>query len=309
MVTGAAGGVGRWVVRELACRGHEVVGCGRRPDVEIEGAAYMVLDCCDFSALRQAVSRFEAVVHLAAIPYPNTTISTQLFAINCQGTFNVYEACVAAGIHRLAVASSINALGQKFGVKPLPVQYFPIDEAHPQLCTDPYSFSKQITEEIGEYYWQRHNFSSVSIRLPWVADPVRHRKIILGRHSEDPRSPRLSSDYWTWLDARDSALAFALGIEASYEGFHALFTVDSSNFMRRPSRELAGLVYPEVTDWREPISGDEALISSRRARELLGWEPKYRFQDVFASAEIGEPDPDQRYWLNGQMTSERRAAL
>ncbi len=276
--------MGRWVVLELARRGHEVVACGRRPDVAVEGAEYEVLDCNDFESLVKAIERFEAVVHLAAIPSPGKIPDQDLFRINCQGAFNVYQACVAAGVRKLVTASSINALGQRFGVKPVPVRYFPIDEDHPPLCSDSYSFSKKVTEEIGEFFWHAHGLSSVAIRIPWVADPIRHRQWIATRHAEDPRLPGLARDFWTWLDARDSALVFAQAIEASVEGFHAVFAVDPANSMRRPSRELAALVYPEVADWREPVEGDEALISSRRARDLLGWEAVYRFRDVMDEA-------------------------
>ncbi|MCX7013227.1 MAG: NAD(P)-dependent oxidoreductase [Candidatus Sumerlaeota bacterium] len=281
LVTGGAGSVGGWVVKELIRRGHAVTVCGRTPGRVIEGARYETLDCTDLGATRRLAREHDTVAHLAAIPIPGRVSSPDIFRINCLGTYHVFEACVEAGIKKLAVASSINALGQKFGVKPLPVRYFPIDEDHPQLCSDPYSFSKKVTEEIGEFYWERHGVSSVSIRLPWVVDPIRHRHYILERKGMDPRHSSLVSDYWTWLDARDSALVFALGIEVPYEGAHTLFAVDSANCLGRPSRELAAMCFPEVTDWREPIAGDESLVSCRRAKALLGWEPVYRFKDVF----------------------------
>ncbi|MGO8126710.1 NAD-dependent epimerase/dehydratase family protein, partial [Rhizobium ruizarguesonis] len=65
-------------------------------------------------------------------------------------------------------ASSINALGCAYNITDFSPQYFPIDEAHPSYTTDPYSFSKQTVEEIGEYYWRRDGISSVALRFPWV---------------------------------------------------------------------------------------------------------------------------------------------
>jgi nucleoside-diphosphate-sugar epimerase len=38
----------------------------------------------------------------------------------------------------------------------------------PAITTDPYSFSKQIMEEIGAYFWRREGLSSVFLRLPGV---------------------------------------------------------------------------------------------------------------------------------------------
>ena len=48
------------------------------------------------------------------------------------------------------------------------VEYFPIDEQHPTFTTDSYSFSKQVMEEIGAYFWRREGISSVLLRLPGV---------------------------------------------------------------------------------------------------------------------------------------------
>ena len=67
-------------------------------------------------------------------------------------------------------ASSINALGNGFGVRPIPVHYFPIDEAHPGSTSDVYSFSKQVLEEIAAYFWRRESVSGACLRFPWVFD-------------------------------------------------------------------------------------------------------------------------------------------
>jgi nucleoside-diphosphate-sugar epimerase len=98
----------------------------------------------------------------------------ELFRINCAGTFNVYEAAAQEGIKRVVSASSINWLGFNFGTKPFLIQYFPLDENHPNFTTDAYSFSKQVIEEVAAYYWRREGISGVCFRLPWVYDPEGH---------------------------------------------------------------------------------------------------------------------------------------
>jgi hypothetical protein len=89
----------------------------------------------------------------------------------------VFEAAAALGIRRVVAASSINALGTFFGDRSPRIEYFPIDEAHPTLATDAYSFSKQVMEKIGRYFWERDGISSVLLRLPAV---VAHEKIAGG---------------------------------------------------------------------------------------------------------------------------------
>ena len=46
------------------------------------------------------------------------------------------------------------------------IEYFPIDEAHPDFTTDAYSFSKRILEETAAYFWRREAISGVQLRFP-----------------------------------------------------------------------------------------------------------------------------------------------
>ncbi len=48
------------------------------------------------------------------------------------------------------------------------IEYLPVDEEHVTYTTDAYSFSKNVIEAIGDYYWRRAGISSVALRLPAV---------------------------------------------------------------------------------------------------------------------------------------------
>ncbi|MFH1086032.1 MAG: NAD(P)-dependent oxidoreductase [Chloroflexota bacterium] len=173
LVTGGTGRVGEQAVARLVAHGHQVKVIGRRAELSVPGADYVACDITDFEALRAQVRGMEGIVHLAAVPAPMLASGHELFRINCAGTYNVYEAAAQEGIKRVVSASSINALGFFFGCKSFPLQYLPIDEAHPTHTTDPYSFSKQVVEEIAAYYWRREGISGVCLRLPGVYDGTR----------------------------------------------------------------------------------------------------------------------------------------
>ncbi|MHB9033442.1 MAG: NAD-dependent epimerase/dehydratase family protein [Anaerolineae bacterium] len=176
LVTGGTGSVGQETVRQLVAQGDYVRVIGRRADQVLPGADYRICDTTDADGLKAQLADIEAVIHLAAIPHPGMGTSQEIFRINCSGTFNVYQAAAEAGIKRVVTASSINAFGYNFGIKDFQVQYLPIDEAHPTFTTDPYSFSKQITEEIADYFWRREGISGVCLRLPAVIDTVTGRQ-------------------------------------------------------------------------------------------------------------------------------------
>ena len=178
LLTGGTGNVGRATVRRLIQNGHAVRVVGRRAYDELDqerlgegffdGVEYVQCDINDYETLREHVRGRDGIIHLAAIAHPMGAPSQEVFRINCSGTYNVYQAAAKEGIKKLASASSINALGFNYGLVPFEIQYFPIDEAHPTYTTDSYSFSKQVVEEIGDYFWRREGISSVNLRLPGV---------------------------------------------------------------------------------------------------------------------------------------------
>ncbi len=86
------------------------------------------------------------------------------------------------------------------------------------------------------------------------------------------------SNFWTSLDVRDAARAIESGLLAEHEGSHAAYITDTHNFVGLPSHDLAAVFYPEVTTWKQPVTGTEALVSTDRIRALIGFEPQYPFE-------------------------------
>lgn len=173
LVTGGLGRVGRPLVQRLLRQGYPVKIIDRIPEADanltdIDGAAYACCDINDFTAFRQQVRGMHTIVHLAAIPHPSMGPGHEIFRLNCAGSFNVYEAAAQEGVRRVVSASSINALGFNYGVKGFTIHYLPVDEEHPVFTSDPYSFSKQVLEEIATYYWRREGISGAQLRLPAV---------------------------------------------------------------------------------------------------------------------------------------------
>lgn len=168
LITGGSGRVGLSIVERLARAGHDLLVIGRTAGVSLPGARYATCDINDPASLLPAMRGMDAVVHLAAIPGP-TSRSEEIFRVNCAGTFTVYETAARAGIRAVVTASSINSFGYNFGQDTFPVQELPVEEEHQGIATDPYSFSKQVTERIADYAWRRDGISGVCLRLPYVA--------------------------------------------------------------------------------------------------------------------------------------------
>jgi nucleoside-diphosphate-sugar epimerase len=175
LLTGGTGNVGPAVIEHLSGLGHDVLTVGRREQMDVPGGTYRQCDINDYDALLAAMRGHDAIVRLAALANPVGRPGRDVFRVNDLGTFNVFEAAAECGITRVVGASSINAFGYFYGDRSVQLRYLPIDEAHPMLATDAYSFSKQVMEDIGRYFWERDRISSVMLRLPGVR---RHEHVV-----------------------------------------------------------------------------------------------------------------------------------
>jgi nucleoside-diphosphate-sugar epimerase len=113
-VTGPTGEIGHAVIEALE-RAREVgsiIGMARRPfDATSSGLrklSYRQGDVLDPAAVADLVKDADAVVHLAFMIMGGATESR---AVNLDGSRNVFEACVEAGVERLVYASSVAAYG------------------------------------------------------------------------------------------------------------------------------------------------------------------------------------------------------
>ncbi|MEZ5012672.1 MAG: NAD-dependent epimerase/dehydratase family protein [Chitinophagales bacterium] len=117
-VTGATGLVGSYLCRYLIMQGEQVRACYRaqsdfsliadvRDKIEwVEG------DILDPGSLEDALQGVEKVYHCAALISYVRSRHDDLMRINCEGTENVVNACLYAGIRKLVYVSSIAALGR-----------------------------------------------------------------------------------------------------------------------------------------------------------------------------------------------------
>lgn len=161
LVTGAHGLLGTWLVRALLERG-DVVVVIRRDRPPRSGLALMGLesrvtvldgDICQEGLIARALTEYEldTVFHLAAqtlVPIANRApVST--FETNIRGTWILLEACRAAGIERVIVASSDKAYG--------PHLTLPYRElTHALQPVFPYDVSKAAADLLSRCYWHTY---------------------------------------------------------------------------------------------------------------------------------------------------------
>src|SRR5437870_1039495 len=115
LITGATGFIGGYLAQTFVREGCQVRALTRPTsdtsrlrelDVEIISG-----DIRDASAAKKAVQGCEFVYHLAAKTTKDHLSKKEYYAHNVQGTRNVAQAALEAGVHRLVYASTIGVYG------------------------------------------------------------------------------------------------------------------------------------------------------------------------------------------------------
>lgn len=168
LITGGTGDIGKAATERLVKNGWDVRVLDLAEHAEIAGTEYVQGNILNYDDMVKHTRGCDMIIHLAALRMPSLGPGHEVFQVNVAGTFNVFEAAAANGIKRIVQASSINALGCYYNIVEIHPEYFPIDEDHPTSTFDPYSFSKGVVEDIGDYYWRREGISSLAYRFPGV---------------------------------------------------------------------------------------------------------------------------------------------
>jgi nucleoside-diphosphate-sugar epimerase len=274
VVTGGSGKAGRWVVRDLRERGHDVLNVDLAHDGSAHGLCVRA-DLADPGQAFELIAGADAVVHLAAIPAPELRAPAETFRVNILSTYNVFAAAEAARVRRVVWASSETVLGLPFDTPP---DYAPVDEAAPPRPGSSYALSKLAGETMAGQFARRTGVAHVGLRISNIMEPDDYATF--PSYWDDARLRKWN--LWGYVDARDVAQAVRRGLEADVTGAPVCIVAAADTVMPRPSADLMAEVFPGVPLAR-PIAGRETLLSIETARRLLGYEPEHRWADHVAA--------------------------
>lgn len=206
LITGSSGFLGSELVKHLSNR-HEI----------IEFDLVNNQDILNFEQLKESMKGCDIVVHIAAIrgPYQGKDFP-DYFKINCQGTFNVAQACLECGVKKLIYSSSTSYYGFEDGIP----YTFPLLEKNPILtqiqgelkCDNScisYSTSKVIAEQILANYGLTKKIQTIILRLGPIG----------------PKRGEIWKLEGVSLDIDNAIKAIELSIETEKELWYEFFTI------------------------------------------------------------------------------------
>ncbi|HZH61262.1 MAG TPA: NAD(P)-dependent oxidoreductase [Metabacillus sp.] len=273
VVTGGSGLLGSSVIKEFLDNGYEVVNADIKHPIDPICKTIMT-DLQNLGEVYGVLAGADAVVHLAAIPVAYSHPNEVTFKNNVMSNYNVLEAAGTLGIKKAVISSSESLYGLVFPLKELSPQYAPLDEDHPQLPEDSYGLSKIVNEQTADMIHRRTGIQVVSMRLGNIIAPNMYKNFPSFIHDPEQRKVIM----WSYIDARDAAVAFRLAVETNGLGSVALNIAADETSMNIESQYLMETIYPNA-EIRKPLEGYGTLLSNEKAKKLLNWQPMHRWRD------------------------------
>ena len=311
LVIGGAGYIGSHVVKAMLTAKHEVTVFDNLSSGQLcnlfSAAGFIAGDIRHPEDIDAAFARgFDACVHLAAFKaVGESMLKPEKYSVNnLSGTINILNAMTAHGCKNIVFSSSAAVFGSP--------AYIPIDEQHPKNPESYYGFTKLEIERILSWYDRIRGIRFAALRYFNAAgyDPEgeisgieqnpqnllpRVMEVAMGWRKElqiygrdyDTRDGTCIRDYvhvsdlaeahvnaLAYINSKDESLTVNLGSESG-------ISVDE---MVTTARRITGREIPARYVERRPGDPASLYASSARARECIGWAPRYSDVDTLISS-------------------------
>lgn len=301
LVTGADGFIGSHLTERLVRSGHEVRAfvfynsfnswgwldhC-----VESVKGQFDVFagDIRDPHGIRAAMHGCDAVFHLAAliaIPYsyhsPDTYMDT-----NIKGTLNVVQAARELDTERVIHTSTSEVYGT--------ANFVPITEEHPLQAQSPYAATKIAADQIALSFHKSFETPVIVLRpfntygprqsaravIPTIITQIAHGKTRIRLGAVSP-----TRDFNYVADTVDGFVAALNGVSAFGQvvNLGSNYEISIGDTATAIAESMGVQIEIETDEQRlRPAMSevDQLWASNQKAKELLGWEPKYGGLDGF----------------------------
>jgi dihydroflavonol-4-reductase len=306
LVTGATGFLGRPLITLLRQGGHEVVALCRKsePELEAEGVIVRRGDVLDAASVRAAAEGCAALLHCAGKVSRRPEDAEELYRVHVEGTKTTLDACRAAGVRRVVLASTSGVVAVT--EDPREIRDEKAEAPMSLLARWPYYRSKLYAERAA-FDRSGPGFEVVSVNPTLLLGPGDVHGSSTGDVVSflEEKVPFVPAGGLSFVDARDVAEAMILALDRGRAGERYLVSACNltlAAFFARLER-LSGVPAPRLRTPRslllaragssllerlarhvpidapiDRISAEMAqcfwYVDATRARTELGWVPR-----------------------------------
>lgn len=304
LITGGSGFLGINLIRYLLERGHEITSLDFAPFeyADCKDKINAILgDIRDLPMVEKAMQGVDIVVHCAAaLPLYSPE---DIYSTDIDGTYNVIGTALKHGVECFIHVSTTAVYGVP--------DHHPLLETDPMKGVGPYGEAKVKAEQVVVEYRDKHRMVTPVVRPKSFVGPERlgvfamfyewafegHNFPIIGK-GDNP---------YQFLDVEDLCDAIYLCATLPPEQVNDIFNIGAAEFgtiredyqavldaaghgkriiplPKGPAifalRILEALKMSPLYRWIYETAGEESFVSIERARQKLGWTPKYSNKDA-----------------------------
>jgi UDP-glucose 4-epimerase len=298
LVTGSSGHLGEGLVRVLRAEGADVVGL----DVLDSPHTSLVGSIADRAFVRRGMAGVQAVLHAATLhkPHVGSHGRQEFVDTNITGTLNLLEEAVAAGVGSFVFTSTTSAFGRALSPGPgEPAAW--IDESVAPVPRNIYGTTKTAAEDLCELAHRDQGLPCLILRTSRFFPEADDREDVRDGYAD--ANVKVNELLYRRGDLEDMVSAHRLALQRAPEiGFGRYIVSATTPFARDDLAELrtdapavVRRLFPDYEaiyaerGWRM-FPAIDRVYDNTRAREELGWSPRYDFRHALDRVAAGE-DP------------------
>lgn len=289
LVTGGAGFIGSNFVKKAIDLGHDVLildnlSTGSRENIDCRAKFYET-DLCDYEKMKQYFDGIDYVFHFAALPRVPLSVEKprETNRNNVESTINVLLAGRDAKVKRVIYSASSSAYGNQ--------AQMPLQENMPVNPLNPYGVQKYVGELYVRNFYELFGLEGVSLRYfnvygPRMAFEGAYTTVIAsfiklkkqGKPLTIFGDGTITRDFTHVNDVVDANLKTAFSEKV---GKGEIINIGAG--ANHGINKIAELIGGERV-YLEPRKGDpqDTLADTKKAKELLDWEPKINLDEGIA---------------------------
>jgi nucleoside-diphosphate-sugar epimerase len=295
LVTGSSGHLGEALMRVLPERGHDVLGL----DILDSPFTTRVGSIADRDCVRQSVAGVDAVIHAATLhkPHVGSHSRVEFVDTNVTGTLALLEEAVAANVSRFIFISTTSTFGRALEPAEGEPAAWITEDVRP-VPRNIYGTTKNAAEDLCEVVHRDHGLPCLVLKTSRFFPEQDDRDQV--RTVYEDLNVKVNELLYRRVDIEDIVDAVALALErAPAIGFGRYIisattplTPDDRVAIRADLPAVVRRLYPHCEDvyrsrgWRM-FPSIERVYSNERARQELGWQPRYGFESALDALAVG----------------------
>jgi nucleoside-diphosphate-sugar epimerase len=295
LVTGSSGHLGEALMRVLRKEGKDVLG------IDILPSSYtgQVGSIADREFVRKNMKGISHVLHTATLhkPHVATHKEQQFIDTNITGTLNLLETAVENGVRSFIFTSTTSTFGDALTPGPETAAAWITEEVVP-IPKNIYGVTKTAAEDFCQLFYRNQKLPCLILKTSRFFPEEDDDQAIAESYTDD--NSKANEYLYRRVDTEDVVTAHLLAMEkASGIGFGKYIISATTPFkkdhlwaLRKNAHEVVKSLYPDYEMTYEKIGwkmfpGIGRVYVNKKAREELGWLPKYDFGYVLDRLKSG----------------------